>query len=413
MIKDILKGYHSNLPEFVQDIFDEDKVWILNSGDRSFDDLFADCRSLTFEDFYSIVTEGVVFVTPDTAISGSSDTPSHHQYTIDMTFIFSTTTCNDIKRILHISGVDAKSTSPSLNFLLRLVLESHSKDEFTSKSSNVGVILKCFPMTPRQQLGSLDLSPPKGRTNLKRKVSSLGQSACYETESRIDLEFRFLALNKAHCESIFCGNSSVVSCVKFSQCEIDGWKIHNEKVKEKDPNGTILSTDRGAMPKKLLLSCTQSEFRKFAEGKLLMFNKTTIRELHLVLHFMMEDLDVHHLISTLETNQSLEHLSIEYLEMDDEVWAGVCKVLHNHPKLSCLQLAYTEKFADNYRRLDSERRRTRTKDVLELLKKNRNLQKIQWPKFQQDETLIADVERLLIENKKRAAESTCYLEITR
>uniref|UniRef100_A0A7S4A9B6 Uncharacterized protein n=1 Tax=Pseudo-nitzschia australis TaxID=44445 RepID=A0A7S4A9B6_9STRA len=408
MIKDIFTCYHSHLPQSVQESFDEDDVWILKNGDRSFDDLFADCGRWTFEEFYSFVKKRVVFITPDTGISGSCDTPSHHKYTVDMTFIFSTTTIKS-ERTLHVSGTDAQTTSPALNFLLRLVLECYSDDEDkNSMNSKIGVILKCFATTPRQLLGSLDLSAPESNANRKRKDPSSTQSACNGINNKIDIEFRFLALNKSHCEAIFGGSATVVSCVKFSQCEVDEWTIHDKNDQDQNSgntNNTVIKNDHGVTPKKLVLSCTQHEFRKFTEGRLLTSNNTSIRDMSLVLHFMLADLDVHHLISTLGNNQSLEHLSIEYLDLDDKTWTCICKALYNHPKLKRLRLAYTEKFADSYRRLTPERRRIRTNDLLKLLQTNKNLQEVQWPKFQQDETLILDVERLLMENMMRASTS--------
>mmetsp|Transcript_22169 Transcript_22169/g.52480 ORF Transcript_22169/g.52480 Transcript_22169/m.52480 type:complete len:167 (-) Transcript_22169:31-531(-) len=156
----------------------------------------------------------------------------------------------------------------------------------------------------------------------------------------------------------------------------------------------------------MVLSCTQREFRKFSEGRLFASENIAIRDMHLILHFMMADLDVQHLVCTLQENQRLEKLTIEYLDMDDETWTCICKVLCNHPRLKYLEFAYTEKFADSHRRLTPERRRIRTNDVLELLKKNKTIHEIHWPKFQQDETLIADIEKVLVENKKYSSSCT-------
>lgn len=411
MMKDLFTCYHSKLPKSVQDNFDEDEVWALNSGDNSFDDLFGDCGRLNFEDFFSFAKNRVVFITPDTAISVFCDSPSHHKYTIDMTCVFSAST--NIERTLEISGVDAQATSPALDFLLRFLLQSYSNDEEANTTNRKnGVILKCFPTTPRQPLGSLDLSPPKSNGNRKRKLSSSSNHSCEDLEHKhkIDIEFRFFSLKKSHCEAIFGGTPSVVSCVKFSQCEVDEWAMFDENDQDQssdnDNNDAITTTVQDVGPKKFVLSCTQREFRKFSEGGMLMSNRIAIRDVHLVLHFMMADLDVEHLICTLENNRSLEHLTIEYLAMDDKTWTRICKVLYNHPRLTFLELAYTEKFADSCRRLTPERRRSRTNDMLGLLKTNKAIQEVHWPKFQQDETLIADLERVLMENKRHSSAST-------
>ena len=455
MAEDLFIPYHSHLPQHVQDNFDENEVLKLN-GDGSFEDLIAK-GGWTFEQFYSFVKERVIFITPDTAISVSCDTPSHHKYTIDTTFVVPSPTNIINKRTLHVSGVDAQSTSPALNGLLRFVLASHcdeniknnDKDENINNDEPVKVILKCFPMTPRQQLGSLDLSSLGSNVNRKREASSSSSAAATTTTTAattdiattattsscnsniisISISFQFLALEKSHCQAIFNGSSNVVSCVEFRQCEIDGWMVCEERERE-DQNchdkGTIIinnGSNVGLRPQKLTVSCTQREFRKFAEGRLLMTkNKnesitaattmsttattTSIRELYLVLHFMLAEADVQYLTTSLQNNQSLEYLSIEYLELDDNTWRDICKSLHNHPNLKGISLAYTEKFADSYRRLNPERRRSRTNDILRLLYTNKILQEINWPKFQQDESLIPDVERLLMENRRAAAAAT-------
>ena len=412
MIEDLFSPYHSHLPQHIQDEVDEDEVFMLRS-DIDFEDLITDGtnnnRRLTFQEFYSFVKKRVVFVTPDTAISGSLDTPSHHKYTIDAIFTFPTATT--IQRTLHVSGVNAQETSPALNFLLRLVLESESNETNTNdegkiiNNNNIKVILKCFPTTPRQQLGSLDLSSPLKNLGQKRKISSLTQSP----PNAIDIDFRFLALEKAHCQLIFNENSNIFSCVKLSQCEIDGWMIYNPNDEEqKSHNSSTVSvtekTDR--LPQKLVLSCTRPEFRKFAEGRLLTSNETSICELHLVLHFMLADSDVDLLESIIQNSKSLKSLRIEFLDLDDNTWKSICKSLHDNRNLKGIQLAHTENFADSYRRLTPECRHSRTNDILQLLTINKTLQEFDWPKFQQDESLIPNVERLLVENKRTSSSVT-------
>ena len=362
-------------------------------------------RRLAFQELYSFVKKRVVFVTPDTAISVSLDTPSHHKYTIDAIFTFPTATT--IQRTLHVSGVDAQETSPALNFLLRLVLESESNetnmnDEFKIKNANnnIQVILKCFPTTPRQQLGCLDLSSPLTNIGNKRKISSLTQSP----PNAIDIDFRFLSLEKAHCQLLFNESSNTFSRVKLSQCEIDGWMMYNnlndEDQKSHNDSAVSVTEKRDRLSQKLVLSCTRPEFRKFAEGRLLTSNETSICDLHLVLHFMLVDSDVDLLASIVQNSKSLQILRIEFLDLDDDSWTSICKSLHSNKKLKSIQLAHTENFADSYRRLTPECRHSRTNDILQLLTINKTIQEFDWPKFQQDESLIPDVERLLVENKK-------------
>lgn len=383
-------------------------------SDIAFEDLITDGtknnRRLTFKEFYSFVKSRVVFVTPDASIYVSLDTPSHHKYTIDTIFTFPTTT---IQRTLHVAGVNAQKTSPALNFLLRLVLESDSNETNTNDegkiNDNIKVILKCFPTTPRQQLGSLDLSSPIRNLDHKRKISSLTQSPhSLSPHNAIDIDFRFLALGKAHCQLIFNENSNIFSRVKLSQCEIDGWMIYNQNGEDqKSHNGTVsVNEKRGRLSQKLVLSCNRDEFRKFVEGRLLTSNGTFICELHLVLHFMLADSDVDHLASIIQNNKSLKSLRIEFLDLDDNTWTSICRSLHINRNLKSIQLAHTENFADSYRRLTPECRHSRTNDILQLLNINKTLQEFDWPKFQQDESLILNVERLLMENKRASSPGT-------
>ena len=257
-------------------------------------------------------------------------------------------------------------------------------------------------MTPRQQLGSLDLST---LTNIgqKRKISSLTPpSSDCSSHRTINVEFRFLALNRGHCNLLFNRCSHLFTRVKLSQCEVDGWAI-NEKSEDQRNENT----------QKLVLSCAQKEFRKFAEGGLLTGNDASICEFDLLLHFMLTDVDVNHLGFLIEKSQGLESLKIEFLEIDDKVWGVICDSLRRNQTLKRIELAYTEKFADSFRRLTPERRRSRTNDILQLLDTNKTLQTINWPKFQQDESLMPDIERRLLENRNMASGSSAAgIELT-
>jgi len=362
--------YHSHLPLHIQDDFSKNEVCQLNG---SFEDIVKGC---SFDEFYSYVKNRVVFLTQDTAISISCDSPSHHEYTIDVIF----SSRNYQKRTLCISGVDARATTPTLNFILRLVLVSRHNGSNNDIDSDEGieVTFKCFATTPRKKLGSLDLLFLKMNKN------------------RINFSFQFLALEKSHCQEIF-NHGDNLSSVEFRQCEVEGWKDCNNV--DKKTNSTTKINWR---PQKLIISCSQHEFRKFVEGRLLS-DSTTINDLHLSLHYILGDLDIRYLTSTLsDSSQRLERLCIKFLDLDDKSWTAICKALHNHPSLKTLTLTYTEMYTDSFRRFSPERRRSRTDDILQLLNKNKILQEVNWPRFQQDESLITDIEQCLAENKKAA-----------
>ena len=99
-------------------------------------------------------------------------------------------------------------------------------------------------------------------------------------------------------------------------------------------------------------------------------------------------------------------LKIEFLEINDKIWEVLCDSLRSNQTLKNIELAYTEKFADSFRRLTPERRHKRTNDILQLLETNKTLQTIKWPKFQQDESCMPDIERHLMENKTMASGSS-------
>ena len=386
MNEEIFLPYHSHLPQHIQDDFEQNEVVMLRSDTN---------WCLNFESFVDHSKNKCIFVTPDTAISQRNN-PSHHGYSIDVIVSLSAATN---ERTFHVSGVGAEETSPSLNFLLQLILESGS-NSVTSEgeiSNTTKVVIKCFATTPRQQLGFLDLSPTK--RGQKRKTALLAQPS--SSQNRIEVDFRFLSLKASHCQLLFDENADIFSCVKLSQCEVDDWITWNSNDDDSKPdNGTTsLNTTKARLPQKLVLSCTQKEFRKFAKGRALVSNRTSICELHLVLHFMLAESDVQHLLSIIQNNKRLKSLSIEILDLDDKTWTCICKSLHGNRNLQSLQIAYTEKFVDSYRRLTPERRHSRTDDVLKLLEVNKTLQEFNWPKFQQDESLIPRIERLLMENK--------------
>jgi hypothetical protein len=411
MAEDLFTPYHSHLPQHIQDEFHENEVWKFSG---KFEDIVE--KGWTFDEFYSFVKDRVVFLTPNTAIYRFCDTPSNHEYIIDISIIFWSKNIQKRTKTLHISGVDAQATSPTLNYLLRFVMASHhsasgrNNGNKNNADEKIEVIFKCFATTPRKKFGSLDLS------FLGRNNKNLNSSSSY---NEISFSFQFLALEKSHCREIF-DQGDAISSVEFRQCEVDNWMVYgndddddddddNDDDEKKD--NAIANINGGSQ--KLIISCTQHEFRKFAESRLLFNSNYYINELHLFLHFMFGEVDIQYLTSLIlssDSNQRLERLCIEYLDLDDESWTAICKSLHNHPSLKVLTLTYTENFKDSYRRLTPERRRSRTDDILLLVNTNKILQEINWPKFQQDDSLIIAIEQRLAENNKKPAKRPKYDE---
>jgi hypothetical protein len=356
MTADILFTPYTQVPAHVAQDYEDDDLFELNG---SLQELAV--KGFGFQEFYSFVKDRVVFLTPNTSIVAYCDPPSHHEYTVDMIFASSGT---NKKKTLHVAGVDSEATSPAINGLLELFVASHKDDD------SIDVTFKCFATNPRKPFGTLNVS----------SLSTLGPNP----SCKIALIFQFLALNKAHCDAIF--NSTTAAVVELRQCTVDGL---GHALKGVDGSN-------GVGPKKVRISCAQSELVKVADG---LRCNSTLGDLDLLLHFMLGTEDLQHLTSAMQGNSGLQRLCLEYLDMDDESWEILLASLHHHPSLRVLDLAFTEKFADSVRRLDAKRRHARTKAILQLVETNNNLIEVTWPQFQQDEELLPAIQECLNANK--------------
>lgn len=356
MAEDLFVPYIQNLPPAVGQDYDEDEVFALNG---SLEEVVA--KGWRFQDFGSFLKDRVVFWTSDAAIVSYLDSPSNHEYTIDMIF---PPTASSKKKTMHISGVNAESTAPVLSGLLEFFITSHEDEQ------EMEVIFKTFATNPRKPFGGLDLSSP----SLTR---ALEKSSC-----RLALSFQFVSLSPSQCQTIFA--SQAFYSVEFRQCST------GEGLAE-----SLRECQSGFGPHKLKISCTQQEFANLAEG---LRDNLSIRELELQLHFIFNSQDMQRLVSSLQC-QEMETLVLEYLDMDDEGWEMICGSLAKHHKLKTITLAFTDKFADAARRLTPERRRARSEAILKLAQSCKTLHDVNWPEFQQDDSFVPEIEKRLEENK--------------
>jgi hypothetical protein len=355
MAKEPFTPYTRQLSLGVEQEYEEGEVWALNGG---LDGVLA--NGWSFSDFLQFVKDRVVFWTDDTSISSYSDSPSHHEYTIDMIFPLMGSTK---KKTFHVSGVNAQATGPVLTDLVTLFVLSH-KDE-----QEIEVIFKAFATNPRKPFGGLPMS------------SSLTE-ALVNTSSRVCLSFQFVTLSPTHCSSIF--SSQCFFSVEFRQCSAA------EGLRE-----SLRDCKLGFGPERLKISCTQQEFAILVEG---LRDNSSLKELELQLHFIFSHIDIQRISDALKCQQ-IQILTLEYLEMDDEGWMTICESLGNHSKLQVITLAYTDKFADAARRLTPERRRARTEAVLKMVRTGRTIQDVLWPEFQHDDDCIPEIEKCLEENR--------------
>jgi hypothetical protein len=359
MAEELFSPYTQHVLQGVEQEYEEDEVWALNGG---INDVIA--KGLNFSDFCHFVKDRVVFWTADTSIVCSSDSPSHHQYTIDMIF---PPTASSKKKSLHVSGVNAESTCPVLTDLLTLFVMSHRDEQ------EMEVIFKAFATNPRKPFGGLDLSSSSSLTKVLVNASS-----------RVCLSFQFVTLLPTQCCSIF--SSQCLFGVEFRQCS------SAEGLRE-----NLRECKLGFGPERLKLSCTQQEFAILADG---LRDNSSLKELALQLHFIFSPKDIQGISDVLKC-QEIEKLTLEYLDMDDEGWTTICEAIGNHSKLRVVTLAFTDTFADAARRLTPERRRARTEAVLKMVQTCRTLQAANWPEFQHDEDVIPEIIKCLEENKAK------------
>ena len=181
-----------------------------------------------------------------------------------------------------------------------------------------------------------------------------------------------------------------IESIEFRQCTLE------------NPSTALIASQHQHCeggPKRLTISCTMPEFGKLADG--IADNNTHLEHLELQLHFWLQGPTFESFVIALSKNQNLRHLSIEYLDMNDDGFAAICQAVYNHPCLTTLCLGFTEKFVDTFRKLTEERRTKRTEAVLELVQTNSNIIELVWPECQQDPDVMIQVEECLEMNKNR------------
>ncbi|KAG7353116.1 hypothetical protein IV203_009164 [Nitzschia inconspicua] len=359
MAEDLFTPYIQQLPPGVAGNYDEDEVLALNG---SLEDIIA--KGWTFHDFCTFSKDSLIFWTPDASIVSYLDVPSHHNYTVDMIF---PPTSSSKKKTLHIAAVNSEATAPVLTSLLAFFIASHMDEQ------EMEIIFKAFATNPRKDFGGLDFS-----------ASSLLAKTLCASSCRISLSFQFMTLSPSQCQAIF--SSLGLYSIEFRQCTT------GEGLRE-----SLRNCKPAFGPKKLKISCTQQEFATIAEG---LRDNSSLTELELQLHFIFNDDDMQRITAALQC-QEMENLVLEYLDMDDDGWSLLCKALGEHSKIRTVTLAFTDKFADAARRLTPERRRTRSEAILNLIQTSPTIQELNWPEFQQDESLGPVVQKQLEEKRGR------------
>ena len=309
----------------------------------SFQDLVN--KGWSWAEFYDFVGDKVVWTAPDCSVV-KRDPPPGHDYSVDVVC-----QSRDEKTMkLQVTGISQEATCSTLNGLFQLCDKNSEETDLT---------FKCFATNPRTPLGTL-----------QNMTSSTSNIKC--------LRFHFVDLDKDTTVMLL---ASGVSEVELRQCTVNGLDAS-------------LLANQG--PTKLTVSCSMPELEKFGSG---LAENSTVKELHLLLHFEPQGAALSNLADGLGGNLGLERLSMSYLEIDDEGWVSLCQALHQHPHMKTLEFGFTDKFVDTFRRLTPERRAARSKAVLDLVQANSSIQDIFWPEFQQDESIMTEINDHLQRNR--------------
>lgn len=367
-------------PEYLDNFEDDDELCELQG---SFRDL-ARNGDMDFVQVHKFIMDRLVFFSSsspnDASMTVYCDPPPHHPYVIEMIFTVLPTADEVAASVaegtkpkpskpkkIQISGMTAESTSLILNGLIEFFLMGHK-----TSTSNVEIAFKCFATTPRKPLGSLD-------------VVSLPGLQC---EANVTLSFQFVTLTSSHFDAIF--HSEGISKVEFRQCTLTG--VDQLSIQDND------SCIKG--PKKLVFSCGMSELPAFTDLLAPSRLPASTTSIDVLMHFLLDMTLLGTFMTALKKNTNIERLRLEYLDLDDDAWTLMCSSLNGHPSIKYLDLAFTEKFADNVRRLTPERRTARSKAVLELVQSSPNLLHADWPAFQQDEEVHLETKNILDSRRK-------------
>ena len=320
--------------------------------------------------------------------------PSKHEYELE--FIVQMVQVSSTSQ--EESAIDQRMTSQKLKLTAPTVDSAastlHGIFRLVANSKNLGatsaeVTLKCFATQPRTPIPILQsdlLRQAIGTAHSRSSTDHHNPISC--------MRFHFVSIDAQSARAI---NECGVGHVEFRQCFVeDGWSKLLASTANSGSSDDISESYYGL--KRLSVSCTMPEFAHLGRS---LSGNSTLEELDLLLHFWLQGPALEAFSDALDTTTRLKELKIQYLDINDKGWDRICRSLHNHPSLERLELGFTEKFVDNFRRLTPERRISRTKSVLALVQANLTITDIVWPEFQQDESTMQQVAQLLGQRNNR------------
>eukprot|EP00538_Stauroneis_constricta_P011826 CAMPEP_0119545974 /NCGR_PEP_ID=MMETSP1352-20130426/568_1 /TAXON_ID=265584 /ORGANISM="Stauroneis constricta, Strain CCMP1120" /LENGTH=363 /DNA_ID=CAMNT_0007590613 /DNA_START=92 /DNA_END=1183 /DNA_ORIENTATION=+ len=347
-------------PKQLEDDPEEDWHFYLTG---SFADL-ATKGGWTFEELFAYVDEdGRVAWTGDECcvLPTDMDPPEHHEsYTITMM----------IEDAVVMSGADGDDDGNDKDKPKKRKLSITAPNSEHAASTIEGIFLLCARnQTP------LNVAFKLFATNPRQKFPTVSKEAMQAAvgDGIQSLSFQFCALDQTTIQAV----SEKIGDLELRQSVVDGgWEAS-------------LSSESSAIST-LKLSCTQPEFVKIIPS---LGSSQKVETLELLLHFWLQgDWFRQFCNDALKSSKSkIKSLTISYLDINDDGWSMLLESLHHHPTLETLDLCFTEKFVDTFRRLDAERRTKRTEAVLKLVEANATIKTIVWPDFQQDAEIMKDV----------------------
>lgn len=339
-----------------------------------------DLSSLPWTDLVSFASDRIVYLSPQTdcgICSDTDDSPMELPYKLTVSAAFShrardnhdpaitrqLDTSTSKTTSLHLIASTAEATARPLSQLFSCM--TRELERFADEPC-LDVTLKAFATNPRQRVATL---------------------ATPEISQVYKLQLEFCALDEVTTYYLF--NS--VGQIELKQCAMPcgdgqsslGWGHALRQASRLDT---------------LYFSGTQADLRTIGFGLTPSDRlQSSLRHLHVVCHAWLMGPVWNEFCHGLTANQSLESLSITYLDIGDGEWMLLMQALHQHPCLKQLKLQFTDSFVDATRRMTPERREIRSRAVWELVQTNRNIQVIEWPICQHDEAVWAQIQEALRE----------------
>jgi hypothetical protein len=329
-------------------------------------------------------------------------------------------------------GPDADAVAATLSSVLALGLAvvkpspESNNGEGNNTTVTTTISIKAFATQPRRVLPRLtassfwfldqnnkdDEEPAAASTGAAAAGTSCTAAAATTTtstaapsssSSSVSLLIHFCGIPAAcpHWQRV----CATVTSLELRQCQVLP-VLHDETNNDSSSWNTLLGSSASPSPvqltlppRTLILSLTRPEFiaafgtTTSTSGNDGVIIATNVHTLRMVLHFCLDDYGwttfcQHHL-----SYSNVRTLEIRYLDLGDDEW----QLLWNNMPLSIktISLSFTDDFVDDHRRMTEDRRRHRTRAVLEAVRSRGYLRSVSFPVCQQDADGMTEIQVVL------------------